>query len=66
MTYCWVMRFDDKGTIVQVRAYLDTALLKQVLEEHECPSATAGTSVRSNRSKEPQSEGEETGVFLQN
>lgn len=40
MTYCWVMRFDTNGMIVQARAYLDTALLKQVLEEHECPSST--------------------------
>jgi len=31
--YCWVMRFEDK-TIVEVRAYLDSALVKQVIDEN--------------------------------
>ena len=41
MSYAWIMRFDENGMIVQVRAYLDTALLKQALEENECPSMRA-------------------------
>ena len=38
MIYAWACRFDDKGMIVQVRAYLDTAALTQTLVEAECPS----------------------------
>ncbi|GAB7363892.1 hypothetical protein MBLNU230_g4455t1 [Neophaeotheca triangularis] len=30
-TYAWVMRFDEQGTIVQVRAYLDSALVQQAV-----------------------------------
>jgi ketosteroid isomerase-like protein len=30
--YCWVCRFDE-DKIVEVRAYLDSALVKQVIEE---------------------------------
>ena len=40
MTYNWNCRFDASGKIVQVRAYLDTALLTKVLRENEdqdCP-----------------------------
>lgn len=33
-TYCWVMRF-DRERIVEVRAYLDSALVQRVLEENE-------------------------------
>jgi uncharacterized protein len=32
--YCWVCRFEGEK-IVQVRAYLDSALVKRVLEENE-------------------------------
>lgn len=31
--YCWVVRF-EKGLIVEVRAYLDSALVAKVLEEN--------------------------------
>lgn len=31
--YCWVMRF-EKGLIVQVRAYLDSALVAKLIEEN--------------------------------
>lgn len=31
------MRFNEEGQIVQVRAYLDSALIKQILEENEGP-----------------------------
>ncbi|KAK7540559.1 uncharacterized protein J3D65DRAFT_615699 [Phyllosticta citribraziliensis] len=36
-TYAWCMRFNEDGQIVQVRAYLDSALIKQILEENEGP-----------------------------
>jgi uncharacterized protein len=32
--YCWVCRFENEK-IVQVRAYLDSALVKRVIEENE-------------------------------
>jgi ketosteroid isomerase-like protein len=32
--YAWVMRFDDKGMIVQVRAYLDSALVQQAVDDN--------------------------------
>ena len=34
-TYGWCMRFDSKGTIVEVRAYLDSQMVKQAIEENE-------------------------------
>jgi len=36
--YCWVVHFSD-GTIVEVRAYLDSALVQRLIEENE-PSAS--------------------------
>jgi len=41
MCYNWVVRFDEKGMIVQVRAYLDTNLLTETLRSHECQSEQA-------------------------
>ena len=41
MVYCWVARFDERGLIVQLRAYIDTALLERTLRENECPSTRA-------------------------
>lgn len=32
--YCWVLRFDG-GRIVEVRAYLDSALVQQLVDENE-------------------------------
>ena len=37
--YCWVARFSN-GNIVEVRAYLDSALVKQLIDENERPSST--------------------------
>jgi len=34
-TYAWVCRWNKDGQIVQVRAYLDSALVKQAIEENE-------------------------------
>ena len=34
--YCWIARFSN-GTIVEVRAYLDSALVKQLIDENERP-----------------------------
>ena len=33
-TYCWVVRFVD-GVITEVRAYVDSFLVKQVIDENE-------------------------------
>jgi hypothetical protein len=35
------MRFDDSGTIVEIRAYLDSWMVKQAIEENEVPSKRA-------------------------
>jgi uncharacterized protein len=32
--YCWVVKFSE-GLIVEVRAYIDSALVKQTIEENE-------------------------------
>jgi uncharacterized protein len=32
--YCWIVHFSD-GTIVEVRAYLDSALVQRLIEENE-------------------------------
>jgi uncharacterized protein len=32
--YCWIVRFSD-GTIVEVRAYLDSALVQRLIDENE-------------------------------
>ena len=37
--YCWIARFSN-GTIVEVRAYLDSALVKQLIDENERPPST--------------------------
>jgi ketosteroid isomerase-like protein len=40
-TYARCMRFDESGTIVEVRAYLDSWMVKQAIEENEVPSNRA-------------------------
>ena len=37
--YCWVARFSN-GNIVEVRAYLDSALVQQLIDENERPPST--------------------------
>src|SRR5215210_5896882 len=37
--YCWVARFSN-GNIVEVRAYLDSALVQQLIDENERSSST--------------------------
>ena len=37
--YCWIARFLN-GTIVEVRAYLDSALVKQLMDENERAPST--------------------------
>ncbi|KAI6821765.1 hypothetical protein KC340_g4639 [Hortaea werneckii] len=32
--YAWVMRFDESGSIVQVRAYLDSALVQKAVDSN--------------------------------
>ncbi|KAK3671153.1 hypothetical protein LTR78_008954 [Recurvomyces mirabilis] len=32
--YAWVMRFDEHGIIVQVRAYLDSALVQKAVDQN--------------------------------
>ena len=34
-TYAWCVRFDESGQIVEVRAYLDSQMVKQAIEENE-------------------------------
>jgi ketosteroid isomerase-like protein len=34
-TYSWCVRWNDEGKIVQVRAYLDSALMRDVIEANE-------------------------------
>jgi ketosteroid isomerase-like protein len=34
-TYGWCVRWNEEGKIVQVRAYLDSALLRDVIEANE-------------------------------
>jgi hypothetical protein len=36
--YCWLTRFDGE-TIVEVRAYLDSALVQRLIDENEGPPA---------------------------
>jgi ketosteroid isomerase-like protein len=36
--YCWIVRFTD-GTIVEVRAYLDSALVQRLIHENEPPAS---------------------------
>ncbi|ETN43423.1 uncharacterized protein HMPREF1541_02582 [Cyphellophora europaea CBS 101466] len=39
MRYCWICKFDDASeTIEEVRAYLDTDLLRRVIAENTGPS----------------------------
>jgi len=37
--YCWIARFSN-GTIVEVRAYLDSSLVKQLIDENERAPST--------------------------
>jgi ketosteroid isomerase-like protein len=37
--YCWIARFSN-GTIVEVRAYLDSVLVKQLIDENERAPST--------------------------
>ena len=37
--YCWIARFSN-GTIVEVRAYLDSALVEQLIDENERAPST--------------------------
>ena len=43
--YCWIVRFSD-GTIVEVRAYLDSALVQRLIEENE---SSAGQQEQKSR-----------------
>ena len=46
-TYAWCCRFDEAGTIVQVRAYLDSWMVKEAVEKNE------GGSPESHRAPVP-------------
>ena len=41
--YCWVARFSN-GNIVEVRAYLDSALVQQLIDENERPPSTVSSA----------------------
>ena len=44
--YCWVARFSN-GIIVEVRAYLDSALVQQLIDENEHPPSMVSSAERS-------------------
>lgn len=44
-TCAWICRFDE-GIIVQVRAFLGSTIVKQAIEENECPSQRADTMMK--------------------
>lgn len=33
-TYCWILKFKD-GTVTEVRAYLDSAMVQKLIDENE-------------------------------
>jgi ketosteroid isomerase-like protein len=35
-TYCWIVKF-EKEIIIEVRAYVDSALVQKVIDENEKP-----------------------------
>jgi ketosteroid isomerase-like protein len=41
--YCWVAEFDDNKVITSVRAYMDTALVREVLLEQKQTQGVAGS-----------------------
>ena len=42
--YCWIARFSN-GTIVEVRAYLDSALVQQLIDENERPPSMVSSAL---------------------
>src|SRR4028118_2394275 len=42
-TYCWIVRFSN-GTIVEVRAYLDSALVHQLSDDNERPPSMVSST----------------------
>ncbi len=42
--YCWIVRFSD-GTIVEVRAYLDSALVQRLIDENEPLASQQGQKI---------------------
>lgn len=45
-TYAWMTRWNNQGQIVQVRAYLDSALVAKSVFENEGPTNSTFTTVR--------------------
>ena len=43
--YCWIVHFSN-GTIVEVRAYLDSALVQRLIDENEPPPSQQGQKSR--------------------
>jgi ketosteroid isomerase-like protein len=41
--YCWIARFSN-GTIVEVRAYLDSALVQRLIDENERPPSKVSSA----------------------
>jgi uncharacterized protein len=42
-TYCWIAHFSN-GTIVEVRAYVDSALVQRLIDENERPPSTVSSA----------------------
>ena len=47
-TYSWCMRFDESGQVVQVRAYLNSWMVKEAIEQVE------GGNPESHRARVPE------------
>ena len=42
--YCWIVHFSE-GTIVEVRAYLDSALVQRLIDENESSASQQGQKI---------------------
>jgi ketosteroid isomerase-like protein len=42
--YCWIVHFSN-GTIVEVRAYLDSALVQRLIDENESSASQQGQKI---------------------
>lgn len=45
-TYAWITRWNTEGQIIQVRAYLDSALVAKSVFENEIPTNSTFTTLR--------------------
>ena len=43
-SYCWILKFNDDKQVTSIKAYLDSALLKEVIESNERDLGIGGSS----------------------